>query len=94
MQHLTFAVNVLCNIRNIWYILFLFDNIVLLSVTHGRVRVLKISSYLDTESRSSQPKPDEVKMVLYVVEECGMPCFSLAVAEGQMYIRTAEVRPY
>ena len=23
-----------------------------------------------------------------------MPCFSLAVAEGQMYIRTAEVRPY
>ena len=28
-------------------------------------------------------------MVLYIVEECGMPSFSLAVAEGQMYIRTA-----
>ena len=33
-------------------------------------------------------------MVLYIVEECGMPCFSLAVTEGQMSIRTAEVRPY
>ena len=43
---------------------------------------------------SSQPKPDEVKMVLFIVEECGMPCFSLAVAEGQMSKRTAEVRPY
>ena len=33
-------------------------------------------------------------MVLYIVEECGMPCFSLAVTEGQMCIRTAEVQPY
>ena len=33
-------------------------------------------------------------MVLYIVEECGMPCFSLTVTEGQMSIRTAEVRPY
>ena len=39
-------------------------------------------------------KPDEVKTVLYIVEEWGMPCFSLAVAEGQMYIKTVEVRPY
>ena len=23
-----------------------------------------------------------------------MPCFSLAVTEGQMFIRTAEVRPF
>ena len=37
---------------------------------------------------------DEVKMVFYIVEECGMPCFSLAVTEWQMTIRTAEVRPY
>ena len=51
-------------------------------------------SYLGTESGSSQPKPDEVKMVLYIVEECGMACFSLAVNEGQMSIRTAEVQPY
>ena len=43
---------------------------------------------------SSQPKPDEVKMVLYIVEECEMPCFSLAVTEWQMSIRTAEVRLY
>ena len=66
----------------------------MLSVTHGRGRVLKIPSYLDTESGSSQPKPDEVKMVLYIVEECGMPYFSVAVTEGQMSIRTAEVLPY
>ena len=33
-------------------------------------------------------------MVLYIVEECGMTCFSLAVTEGQMSIRTAEIRPY
>ena len=33
-------------------------------------------------------------MVLYIVEECEMPCFSLVVTEGQMSIRTAEVRPY
>ena len=39
---------------------------------------------------SSQPKPDEVKMVLYIVKECEMPCFSLAVTEGQMSIRTAK----
>ena len=25
--------------------------------------------------------------VLYIVEECGMPCFSLAVTEGQISIR-------
>ena len=30
--------------------------LVLLSVTHGRGRVLKIPSYLDTESGSSQPR--------------------------------------
>ena len=47
-----------------------------------------------TGAGSSQPKPDEVKMVLYIVEECGIPCFSLAVTEGQMCIRTAKVRPY
>ena len=39
------------------------------------------SSYLGTESGSNQPKPDEVKMVLYIIGECGMPCFSLAVTE-------------
>ena len=55
---------------------------------------VKIPSYLGTKSGSCQPKPDEVKMVLYIVEECEMPCFSLAVTEGQMSIRTAEVRPY
>ena len=66
----------------------------MLSVNHGHGRVVKIPSYLGTESRSSQPKPDEVKMVLYIVQEYGMPCFSLAVTEGQMCIRTAEVRPY
>ena len=33
-------------------------------------------------------------MVLYIEEECGIPCFSLAVTEGQMSIRTAEVQPY
>ena len=33
-------------------------------------------------------------MVLYIVEECGMPCFSLAVTEWQMSIRTAEVQSY
>ena len=65
----------------------------MLKVNHGRGRVLKIPSYLGTETRSSQPKPDEVKMVLYIVEECGMPCFSLAITEWQMSI-TAEVRPY
>ena len=32
-------------------------------------------------------------MVLYIVEECRMPCFSLAATEGQMSIRTADVRP-
>ena len=64
----------------------------MLSVNRGRV--LKIPSYLGTESGSGQQKPDEVKMVLYIVEECGMPCFSLAVTEGQMSIRTAGVRPY
>ena len=30
----------------------------------------------------------------YIVEECEMPCFSLAVTKGQMSIKTAEVRPY
>ena len=35
------------------------------SVNHGRGRVLKIPSYLGTESGNSQPKPEEVKMVLY-----------------------------
>ena len=33
------------------------------SVNHGRV--LEITSYLGTDSGSRQPKPDEVKMVLY-----------------------------
>ena len=50
-------------------------------------RVLKIPSYLGIESGSNQPKPDEVKMVLYIVEECEMPCFSLAFTEGQMSIK-------
>ena len=36
---------------------------ILWSVNHGRV--LKITSYLDTDSGSRQPKPDEVKVVLY-----------------------------
>ena len=39
------------------------------------------------------PKPDEVKMILYIAEECGMPCFHLLFTKGQMSIRTAEVRP-
>ena len=55
---------------------------------------IKIPSYLGTESGSNQTKLDEVKMVLYIVEECGMPCFSLAVTEWQMSIRMAEVQPY
>ena len=66
----------------------------MLSINHGREQVLKIPSYLGTESGSSQQKPEEVKMVLYIVEECGMPCFSLAVTEGQMCIRTPEVWPF
>ena len=34
-----------------------------------------MTSYLGTKSGSGQSKPDEVKMVLYIVEECGMPSF-------------------
>ena len=63
-------------------------------VNHGHGRVLKITSYLGTESGSSQSKPDEVKVVLYIAEECGMPCFHWLFTEGQMSIRTTEVRPY
>ena len=32
-------------------------------------------------------------MVLYIAEECGMPCFHWLFTKGQMSIRTAEVRP-
>ena len=32
-------------------------------------------------------------MLLYIAEECGMPCFYWLFT-GQMSIRTAEVRPY
>ena len=50
--------------------------IVIFFVIHGRV--LKITSYLGTDSGSRLPKPDEVKMVLY---SRGMwnALFSLAV---------------
>ncbi len=33
---------------------------------------------------SSLVKPDEVKMVLYIAEECGMPCFHWLFTEGQL----------
>ena len=59
----------------------------------GPVRNQSVAKMIWTWAGSSQPKPDEVKMVLYIVEECGMPCFS-TVTEGDMSIRTAEVRPY
>ena len=55
---------------------------------------IKITSYLGTDSGSSLAKPDEIKMVLYIAEECGMPCFHWLFTKRQMSIRTAEVRPY
>ena len=55
---------------------------------------IKITSYLGTDSESSLEKPDKVKIVLCIAEECGMPCFHWLFTKRQMSIRTAEVRPY
>ena len=53
-----------------------------------------MTSYLGTDSGSSLAKPDEVKMVLYIAKECGMPCFHWLFIKRQMSIRSAEVWPY
>ena len=55
---------------------------------------IKITSYLGTDSGSSRAELDEVKMVLYIAEECGMPCFHWLFTKRQMSIRTDEVWPY
>ena len=50
---------------------------------------IKITSYLGTDSGSSLAKPDEVKMVLCIAEECGMPCFHWLFTKRQMSISPA-----
>ena len=51
------------------------------TVNNGAGSILPGTAPPPTAGWSRRAEPDEVKMVLYIVEECGMPCFSLAVTE-------------